>query len=103
MPTRTFPGRFASLAPLGSYVSGVAAAAGRDASEAYAVQWAVDEAATNIIEHAYGGEDRGEIEFAWQADKDRIEIILKDTGSAFAPESVPSPPGGGPPAGYGPA
>jgi serine/threonine-protein kinase RsbW len=102
MPTRTFPGRFASLAPLGKYVSGLAAAAGLDEAAAYAVQLAVDEAATNIIEHAYGGEDRGEIEFLWHAEDDQVQIILKDTGSAFEPEKVPTPPVGVPLAEYGP-
>lgn len=89
MPTCTFPGRLDSLAHLGKYVSNLAVSAGFNEKEVYAVQLAVDEAATNIIEHAYGGENRGDIECICNVEKNKIEVILQDRGKSFVPEKVP--------------
>ncbi len=89
MPTRIFPGRNDSLADLSEYVSEQAAAAGLNEKEIYAVQLAVDEAASNIIEHAYGGENRGDIECTCTVGKNEIEVVLKDQGKSFVPEEIP--------------
>jgi serine/threonine-protein kinase RsbW len=102
MPKRTFPARHDSLAPLGEFVSKLAIEAGLDDNEAYAAQLAVDEAAANIIEHAYGGEGRGDIECDCRVGEDEIEITLKDHGKAFLPEEIPELPLGVPLEDYGP-
>lgn len=102
MPTRIFPGRNDSLAPLSEYISEQAAAAGLNEKEIYAVQLAVDEAASNIIEHAYGGEDRGEIECTFTVSKNEIKVVLKDQGESFVPEDVPELPVGAPLDKFGP-
>jgi serine/threonine-protein kinase RsbW len=52
---------------------------------------AVDEACTNIIEHAYGGEGRGDIECTCQIDSDGLTVRLCDHGRPFDPSSVPEP------------
>lgn len=88
MPVRTFPGRHDSLAALSEYVRESAVAAGLDENEVYAVQLAVDEAAANIIDHAYGGENVGDIECTCNVGASEIEVILKDQGKAFVPEGV---------------
>ena len=64
VPSRTamFPGRYGSLNEVVDFVTGAANAVGLDADGVNAVQLAVDEACSNIIDHAYGGEGRGEIE-----------------------------------------
>lgn len=59
--------------------------------EIYAIQTAVDEACSNIIDHAYGGESEQPIVCACEADSDRFVIQLQDRGAAFQPEAVPSP------------
>ena len=102
MPTRIFPGRHDSLEELGDFISEQAAAAGLDENESYAVQLAVDEAAANIIEHAYGGEDIGDFECTCNVGDNRIEVILKDSGKSFAPEEVPELPVGAPLEDFGP-
>jgi len=51
----------------------------------------VDEACTNIIEHAYGGEGRGDIEITWRISGDRLTVILHDYGRQFDPTDVPPP------------
>lgn len=89
--TRTFPGQFDSLAAIGEFVTRAAEAAGLDARAAYAVQMAVDEACSNIIEHAYGGERRGDIECTCRVNDDGLTVTLRDYGHPFDPACVPEP------------
>jgi serine/threonine-protein kinase RsbW len=89
--TATFPGRFASLAAIADFVSPAVEAAGFDARAVYSVTMAVDEACTNIIEHAYQGEGRGPIECTYQIGEDRLTVILRDFGTPFDPTAVPPP------------
>lgn len=91
MGSRKFPGKYSSLAEIGKFVMGEAETAGLDEQAVYAVQLAVDEACTNIIEHAYGGEDKGEIEIITTQLTDGIEITLRDNGETFEPDAVPEP------------
>jgi serine/threonine-protein kinase RsbW len=89
--TRTFPGQFESLAAIGEFVTRAAEDAGLDAREVYAVQMAVDEASTNIIEYAYGGEEQGDIECTCRIGEDEMTVILRDHGRPFDPTCVPDP------------
>ncbi len=89
--TLTFPGQFDSLALISEFVTRAAKAAGLDARAVYAVQTAVDEACSNIIEHAYGGEGRGTIECTCRINDDGLTVILRDHGRPFDPTSVPEP------------
>ena len=57
----------------------------------YAIQTAVDEACSNIIDHAYGGENLGEIQIQVTQVKNGIQIILRDEGDPFDPDDVPDP------------
>ena len=65
--------------------------AGMDDTEVYAVELAVDEACSNIIEHAYGVENGGEIECTCTAANDCLTVILRDHGKPFDPSSVAEP------------
>jgi len=87
----TFPGRFTSLEKLSEFVTQAAHRSGLDESEVYAVQLAVDEAATNIIEHAYGGENRGDIECGCEITGNGLCITLRDSGRPFNPDGVAAP------------
>ena len=89
--TRTFPGRFDSLAVISEFVTHAAEQGGLNARAVYAVQMAVDEACSNIIEHAYGGEDRGEIECTCRVSDDGLTVMLRDHGRSFDPTNVPDP------------
>jgi serine/threonine-protein kinase RsbW len=91
MATEKFPGRFESLAGIRKFVSQAAIEAGFNDKEIYAVELAVDEACANIIEHAYGGEGKGEIVCICNDINNGLEIILKDDGKQFDPTAV-SPP-----------
>ena len=89
--TRVFPARYESLDAIDRFVAEAAEGAGFDSCTVYRVQLAVDEACSNIIEHAYGGEDRGVIECSWHIRKGDLIIVLRDYGRAFDPASVPAP------------
>jgi serine/threonine-protein kinase RsbW len=89
--TLVFPGRFDSLATIAEFVTAAAETAGLDARAVYAVQMAVDEACSNIIEHAYGGEGRGTIECTCRINDDGLTVILRDYGCSFDPTCVPEP------------
>jgi serine/threonine-protein kinase RsbW len=91
MLTKVFPGRFDSLAEISEFVGGAAQDAGFDSKGVYAIKLAVDEACTNIIEHAYGGESKGEIRCTCTIQKDSLEVKLQDWGCVFNPNSIPEP------------
>ncbi len=54
---------------------------------------AVDEAVTNIMEHAYDNDLEGEldVELILEADATRFEVIIRDSGKEFDPSSVDIP------------
>lgn len=91
MSEETFPGRYESLAGISSFVKEKALPVHFSEFELYAVETAVDEACSNIIEHAYGGENRGEIECLTETKPDRIVIVLKDHGKSFDPKLIKPP------------
>lgn len=91
MVTEKFPSRFESLAGIRNFVNLAAKNAGFNEKEIYAVELAVDEACANIIEHAYDGEGKGQIECTCNDINGGLEIIIKDDGKPFDPDSVPSP------------
>ncbi|KAA3645822.1 MAG: ATP-binding protein [Chloroflexi bacterium] len=88
MPTATFPGRFDSLAAISKFIIDSAKSAGLDDMATYDVELAVDEACCNIIEHAYGGEDKGEIECECEVTDEGLTVTLRDWGEAFDPKEI---------------
>jgi serine/threonine-protein kinase RsbW len=62
-----------------------------DEKSTYQVETAVDEACSNIIEHAYGGEDRGDIQIECISNPGKLTIIIKDQGKPFDPDLVNLP------------
>lgn len=62
-----------------------------DEQSCYQVETAVDEACTNIIEHAYGGENRGDIHIECSATPGVLIVQVKDNGSPFNPDLIDPP------------
>lgn len=91
MKTITLPGRYENLVKISEFVRLAAQEAGLDSFAIYSVETAVEEACSNIIEHAYGGEGRGDIECTCSIDPSGLTIRLQDHGKPFKPESVPEP------------
>lgn len=89
--TLVVPGHFDSLGVLCDFVTQAARVAGLDAQAVHAVQVALDEACTNIIEHAYDGDESGDIECTCRVRDGELEVTLRDQGCPFDPTGVPEP------------
>ena len=59
MATKTFLGRYKSLAEIDDFFSQIIADLGYSSGQVYGIRLALDEACTNIIEHGYGGGREG--------------------------------------------
>lgn len=85
------PGEFEYLAKIADFIDQVGREAGFDEDVIFHVQMAVDEACSNIIEHAYGLEKRGDIFLHCRCQDGEWVVTLKDHGQAFDPAEVPTP------------
>ncbi len=87
----TVPGRFEYLAQIAEFVTHAARAAGLTDDDVFHVEMAVDEACSNVIEHAYA-EKTGEIELACTIpEAGRLEVVIHDHGRPFDPAAIPEP------------
>lgn len=73
------------------YVRLSCAAAGLSEQASFACELATDEAYTNIIEHAYRGQENGLVRVACWVDENRFVVQLQDHGQAFDPASIDKP------------
>lgn len=87
----TVPGRFEYLATIADFIAETGHDAGYDQDMIFHVQMAVDEACSNVIEHAYQGQDKGDITLSCDCKKEEWVIAISDTGRSFDPDSVPEP------------
>lgn len=87
----TMRGRYSNVPEICEFVVAGARTAGLDEGALFHIELACDEACTNIIEHAYGGEDLGDIEVHWWVNNDHFGITLYDNGRSFDPNDVPTP------------
>jgi anti-sigma regulatory factor (Ser/Thr protein kinase) len=55
------------------------------------VQMAVDEAVTNVMEHAYAGRTDGNISIKLRVDEKVVQVEIRDQGKAFDPKKVKKP------------
>lgn len=84
--------RYSELERLCAFVAAGAEAAGLSAQASDHVQLAVDEAATNVIQHGYGGEGDGRLQIAWRAEPGELTIVITDQAPPFDPGSIPDQP-----------
>jgi serine/threonine-protein kinase RsbW len=87
----TVPGQFEQLAQIAEFVTRAAREAGLTEDDVFHVEMAVDEACSNIIEHAYA--DRiGDIDLACTSSAPgAFEITIRDSGRPFNPDAVAAP------------
>jgi len=85
------PGQFEQLAQIAEFVTQAAREAGLTDDDVFHVEMAVDEACSNIIEHAYA--DRaGDIDLTCTSSAPGVfEITLHDSGRSFNPDGVALP------------
>ncbi|HLF27864.1 MAG TPA: ATP-binding protein [Anaerolineae bacterium] len=90
--TLTVPGRYENLARISDFITQVARDAGFDEDDVFHIQMAVDEACSNIIEHAYGQAGDGDIDLLCRvAENGDLVVEIRDHGQPFDPDQVPFP------------
>jgi serine/threonine-protein kinase RsbW len=91
MPKTTFPARFEYLDEIRDFVAQIARDGGFSEKAIYSLQLAADEAASNIIEHAYEGVSDGSLDISCDMQSDIIVIIMYDSGKSFEISKVKQP------------
>jgi anti-sigma regulatory factor (Ser/Thr protein kinase) len=87
----SFPANFEHLDEIREYVGKRARLAGFAEKDVYSIQLATDEAASNIIEHAYVGISNGRLKLNCEFQNNRLVITLLDHGKSFDPSTVAAP------------
>ena len=91
MQSVQFSAKFEFLDEIREFVGDIARAGGFADKDIYNIQLAADEAASNIIEHAYEGVSDGLLELSCGVKGNTITIILVDHGESFDPSEIPLP------------
>ena len=91
MPSVTFPARFEILDDLREFVAEIASENGFTDKEVFSLQLAADEAASNIIEHAYADVSDAEFDVTCDMQGDALVIVMRDTGEPFDISKVKQP------------
>jgi anti-sigma regulatory factor (Ser/Thr protein kinase) len=86
MEDQTFPGTEDSLEPIRKYVTKVAQAAGLDRRASYNLCLAVDEIATNVVQHGYREAGlSGTIRMGASVEDGKLVIRMQDQGKSYDP------------------
>lgn len=72
-------------------VAELAQKVGLDKRTLYEIQLAVDEACANVADHAYSGEEPGDMEVSCYLEDRLLTIRVRDWGKGFDPNSVVIP------------
>ena len=91
MPISTFPARYEFLDEIRNFVAEVAHEGGFTEKAIYSLQLAADEAASNIIEHAYQGVANASLQITCDMQDDELIITMRDSGKPFDPANVKQP------------
>ena len=91
MQSVRYAAKFEFLDEIREFVGDIARQGGFGDKDVYNIQLATDEAASNIIEHAYEGITDGVLDLSCGMDKAAITIILIDYGMPFDPSVIPMP------------
>lgn len=87
----TIPASTKNLSDVRNFVAQHATSHGFNRQQISDIRLAVDEAITNIIKHAYNGEENHTIEIELSFKNDRVCIELYDTGTTFSLKSFKQP------------
>jgi serine/threonine-protein kinase RsbW len=87
----TLPGRYGEIKRLCEFVGKGAAHSGFDEDAIFQIQLACDEACTNIVEHTYQEQDKGDITVNWEVQGSKFIVTIVDSGEQFDPDTIPPP------------
>ncbi|MEK7726994.1 MAG: ATP-binding protein [candidate division KSB1 bacterium] len=85
------PSQTDNLEIIREFVTRVARQVGFQEEEASKIELAVDEACTNVIEHAYSKDERKLIDIDIQIDPQKFTIIITDQGKGFDLKQINKP------------
>ncbi|MBM3127486.1 MAG: ATP-binding protein [Chloroflexi bacterium] len=88
--------QFERLAEIADFVADAACACGLNEDQVCDAQMAVDEACTNVIEHAYRGKPDGTIHIVCERRGKEFLVTIQDFGARFDPNKVQPPKTGDP-------
>ena len=91
MQSVRFAAKFEFLDEIRDFVGYIAREGGFGEKDVYNIQLATDEAASNIIEHAYEDVADGALDLSCGLENNAIKIILIDYGESFDPSVIPIP------------
>jgi len=87
----TVPGRLDQLITISEFIAQIAHQTKLDERTTFHIQMAVDEACTNVIQHAYQDIEAGEITITCCCTDDELTVTIQDHGRPFDPAAVPPP------------
>ncbi len=87
----TVDSRLERLGEIADFIEDAASCCGMDDKQVYDVQMAVDEACSNVIEHAYRGKPTGKINIVCEKRGKDFVVTIRDTGKPFDPKQVEQP------------
>lgn len=85
------PSQTENLEIIREFVTGIARKVGFREEETSKIELAVDEACTNVIEHAYSKDERKLIDIVIQIDPQRFTITVTDQGRGFDSGKIQRP------------
>jgi len=83
--------QFERLAEIADFVADAACACGLNDEQTHDIQMAVDEACTNVIEHAYRGKPDGTIDIVCAKRGNEFVVTIQDFGTRFDPKKIELP------------
>lgn len=89
---RTFslhvPSSTENLSMIRDFVKGIGMQSGMDDMDVARLEMAVDEACSNVMEHAYNADSTKDVSIRATVDEDSVQIEVVDTGKGFDPSTV---------------
>ena len=85
------PSQTDNLDLIRNFVAGIAKKVGFNAEDVNKIELAVDEACTNVIEHAYHHDENKNIDIAIKIDYQKLSVVVTDKGMSFRMEEVEMP------------
>ncbi len=89
---RTFalhvPSSTENLSMIRDFVRSIGTQSGMNDMDVARLEMAVDEACSNVMEHAYGLDSTKEVSIRATVDDHAVQIVVVDTGKGFDPSSV---------------
>jgi anti-sigma regulatory factor (Ser/Thr protein kinase) len=89
--TLTVTSELDKLETIAAFIEQATRTMGMDAEDIYAMQLAVDEACTNVIDYAYQGRHGQPVTVECCEDDGRCMVVIRDHGRPFDPARIPSP------------